>query len=159
MEEFEKVQEIVKVTGVSYEDAKNAIRACDGNIVDALSYLEKLGKLEPNFKTRAFGEEKRREAEKAFNEAKKPAGKFVKFMTQNKLNIKKADNTVASVPVGAAAALCLVSAPVAVGAAFVSMMCGYEYSLTGVSNMETANKVMDKAQEVAEKAKEEYDKL
>ena len=42
MEEFEKVEQLVKVTGVSFEDAKNAIRACDGNIVDAMVYLEKL---------------------------------------------------------------------------------------------------------------------
>ena len=45
MEEFEKVEELVKRTGVSFEDARSAIRACDGNIVMALDYLEKLGKL------------------------------------------------------------------------------------------------------------------
>ncbi len=133
MEEFEKVEELVRATGVSYEDAKNAIRACEGNIVDAVSYLEKLGKFDPKAEKRTAPnyEEKCR---KAFIEAKKPAGKFVDFLTKNKLDIKKGDDTVASVPVGAAAALCLISAPVTLSAAFVSMMCGCDYSFKGENN-------------------------
>lgn len=164
MEEFEKIEELVRVTGVSFEEATNALRACDGNIVDAMVYLEKLGKL--NVGAKPAGNTVDDKCRKAFEDVKKPAGKFVDFMTKNKLNIKKGDDTFASVPVGAAAVLGL-AAPIAIPAAFVSMMCGYEYSFTGEqAGVDKANEVMGKAEEAAakakeaaEKAKDEFDKL
>lgn len=165
MEEFEKIEELVRVTGVSFEEATNALRACDGNIVDAMVYLEKLGKLNSGAaKTTSSSVDDK--CRKAFEDVKKPAGKFVDFMTKNKLNIKKGDDTFATVPVGAAAVLGL-AAPIAIPAAFVSMMCGYEYSFTGdQAGVDKANEVMGKAEEAAakakeaaEKAKDEFDKL
>ena len=45
MEEFAKVEKLVEMTGASYEDARNALRACDGDMVDSMVYLEKLGKV------------------------------------------------------------------------------------------------------------------
>ena len=149
MEEFEKVEQLVKVTGVSFEDAKNAIRACDGNIVDAMVYLEKLGKINKNAKqsTTTSAEEK---CKKAIEDVKVPAGKFVNYMTKNKLSVKKGDETVATVPVGAAAVLGCMAAPVAVPAAFLSMMFGYEYSLSGEANNDGANKVVDKVEKFAQ---------
>ena len=158
MEEFEKIEELVRVTGVSFEEATNALRACDGNIVDAMVYLEKLGKLNSGAaKTTSSSVDDK--CRKAFEDVKKPAGKFVDFMTKNKLNIKKGDDTFATV-LGLAA-------PIAIPAAFVSMMCGYEYSFTGEqAGVDKANEVMGKAEEAAakakeaaEKAKDEFDKL
>ena len=158
MEEFEKVEQLVKVTGVSFEDASNAIRACDGNIVDAMVYLEKLGKINKNAKqsTTSSAEEK---CKKAIEDVKVPAGKFVNYMTKNKLSVKKGDETVATVPVGAAAVLGCMAAPVAVPAAFLSMMFGYEYSLSGEANNDGANKVVDKVEAAAVKVKEECEKI
>ena len=95
MEEFEKIEELVRVTGVSFEEATNALRACDGNIVDAMVYLEKLGKLNSGAaKTTSSSVDDK--CRKAFEDVKKPAGKFVDFMTKNKLNIKKGDDTFAT---------------------------------------------------------------
>ena len=45
MEEFTKVEKLREATGVTFEDARNAIRACDGDMIDAMVYLEKLGKV------------------------------------------------------------------------------------------------------------------
>lgn len=165
MEEFEKIEELVRVTGSSFEDATNALRACDGNIVDAMVYLEKLGKLNTRA-AKTTGSTVDEKCKKAFEDVKKPAGKFVDFMAKNKLNIKKGDDTFATVPVGAAAVLGLV-APIAIPAAFVSMMCGYEYSFSGnEAGVDKANEVMGKAEEAAakakeaaEKAKDEFDKI
>ncbi len=158
MEEFEKVEQLVKVTGVSFEDAKNAIRACDGNIVDAMVYLEKLGKINKNnAESRSMSAEEK--CRKAFEDVKKPAGKFVDYMTKNKLSIKKGEDEVVKVPVGAAAILGCMAASVAVPAAFISMMCGYEYSLSGETGVEGTNKVMGKVGDVAVKVKEECQKI
>ena len=159
MEEFEKVEQLVKVTGVSFEDAKNAIRACDGNIVDAMVYLEKLGKINKNNAAGRSTASAEDICKKAIEDVKKPAGKFVDYMTKNKLSIKKGDDEVVKVPVGAAAILGCMAAPVAVPAAFLSMMCGYEYSLSGETGVEGTNKVMDKVGDVAVKVKEECEKF
>ena len=51
MDEFTKVERLVTITGASFEDATSAIRACDGDIVEAMVYLEKLGKVTKNTST------------------------------------------------------------------------------------------------------------
>ncbi len=45
MELLEKVELIREKTGVSYEDAKAALVACNEDVLDAIVYLEKLGKV------------------------------------------------------------------------------------------------------------------
>lgn len=46
MDKLEKVEKLREKTGVSYEDAKNALEACDYDLLDAIIYLEKLDKVE-----------------------------------------------------------------------------------------------------------------
>ena len=48
MEKLEKVEVIRKKCGVSYEDAKAALDACNDNILDAIIWLEKQGKTDKN---------------------------------------------------------------------------------------------------------------
>ena len=45
MDQLEKVEKIREKTGVSYEDAKSALEACNYDLLDAIVYLEKLGKI------------------------------------------------------------------------------------------------------------------
>ena len=48
MEDFEKMERVEKLrqkTGVTYEEAKNALEACNWDMLDAVVYLEKLGKV------------------------------------------------------------------------------------------------------------------
>ena len=45
MELLEKVEKIREKTGVSYEEAKAALEACDEDVLDALVYLENQGKI------------------------------------------------------------------------------------------------------------------
>ena len=44
MEKLEKVEVIREKCGVSYEDAKAALDACDDNVLDAIIWLERQGK-------------------------------------------------------------------------------------------------------------------
>ncbi len=46
MENLEKVEKLREKTGVTYEDAKKALEACNYDMLDAMIYLEKLGKVE-----------------------------------------------------------------------------------------------------------------
>ena len=38
---LEKIDQIVERTGVTYEEAKEALQAVDGDVVEAIIYLEK----------------------------------------------------------------------------------------------------------------------
>ncbi|MDO4719129.1 MAG: DUF4342 domain-containing protein [Peptostreptococcaceae bacterium] len=38
---IEKVDQVVERTGVSYEEARDALNACEGDVIDAIIYLEK----------------------------------------------------------------------------------------------------------------------
>ena len=44
MDHLEMVEKLAQKAGVSYEDAKMALEACGWDMLDALVYLEKLGK-------------------------------------------------------------------------------------------------------------------
>ena len=45
MEEFEKVERLVAKANVTYEDAKKALEESNGDMLDAMIYLEKQGKV------------------------------------------------------------------------------------------------------------------
>lgn len=45
MERMDKVEKLREKTGVTYEDAKAALDACGWDMLDAVVYLEKLGKV------------------------------------------------------------------------------------------------------------------
>lgn len=45
MDKLEKVEKIIEKTGVSYEDAKIALENSNEDILDAICYLEKMGKI------------------------------------------------------------------------------------------------------------------
>ena len=45
MDHLEMVEKLAQKAGVSYEDAKMALEACNWDMLDALVYLEKLGGL------------------------------------------------------------------------------------------------------------------
>ena len=59
MEKLEKVEVIREKCGVSYEDAKAALDACDDNVLDAIIWLEKQGKSTKqtaNYTTESFAQ-------------------------------------------------------------------------------------------------------
>ena len=178
MEEFAKVEKLVEVTGVSFEDARNAIRACDGDILDAMVYLEKLGKVSSNKSNSidprfapiseteiAAAAAKREEKSEEVKCEKKSGGfgeflrKVIRFLTHNKITISKDGREFASIPLLVAFIILNVSVGFAVVAVFVSMMLGYEYSLNGISNFDAANKAIADVSTTAGTVKAEYDRL
>ena len=64
MDKLEKVEKLRAKTGVSYEDAKNALEACDYDLLDAIIYLEKLEKVKaPEGESVTTGEEQKTSTE------------------------------------------------------------------------------------------------
>ena len=129
MDEFTKVERLVTITGASYEDARNALKCSDGDIVDAMVYLEQVGKVavktanvDPRFAPISDAEVaaaaiRNEERERAAVSKKKSGGiggfigKILRFLLCNKIAISK-DNF-----------------GTAVVAIIISMFFGIEYRL------------------------------
>ena len=43
MDEEQKIEKLRQRADVSYEEARDALRACEGDLLDAMVYLERLG--------------------------------------------------------------------------------------------------------------------
>ena len=174
MEEFTKVEKLVEITGASFEDATSAIRACDGDIVEAMVYLEKLGKVtkntsttyvDPRFAPISEAERaiRRAQAHEACVKTRSAFGEFVRktvrFLTHNRITISKNGQEFASIPLLAAIIICSVSVGFAIVAVFISMMFGYDYAFKGETNFDAANRAMAQVGTAAGNVKAEYDRL
>ena len=77
MDQLEKVEKIREKTGVTYEEAKAALEAAGGDVLDALVYLESKGKIkEPEVsvyttETGKDSSEEFRQAAKSYDDASK----------------------------------------------------------------------------------------
>ena len=114
MEEFTKVERLVTITGASYEDARNALKCSDGDIVDAMVYLEQVGKVavktanvDPRFAPISDAEVaaaaiRNEERERAAVSKKKSGGiggfigKILRFLLCNKIAILKEGKLIVS---------------------------------------------------------------
>lgn len=147
MEEFTKVERLVTITGASYEDARNALKSSDGDIVDAMVYLEQVGKVtvktanvDPRFAPISESEVaaaaiRNEERERAAAIKKTSGGiggfigKLLRFLLCNKIAISKDKREIIRFPLIALILLCGVSFGTAVVAIIISMFCGIEYRL------------------------------
>ncbi len=48
MNEFEKAEKLRERANVSFEEARDALKACGGDLLDAMVYLERLGHIKPS---------------------------------------------------------------------------------------------------------------
>lgn len=144
MEEFTKVERLVTITGASYEDARNALKSSDGDIVDAMVYLEQVGKVtvktanvDPRFApisesevaAAAIRNEERERAAAIKKTSGGFIGKLLRFLLCNKIAISKDKREIIRLPLIALILLCGVSFGTAVVAIIISMFCGIEYRL------------------------------
>ncbi|MBQ9870524.1 MAG: hypothetical protein IJM27_01205 [Eubacterium sp.] len=51
MNEFEKAEKLRERANVSFEEARDALKACGGDLLDAMVYLERLGHIKPSEET------------------------------------------------------------------------------------------------------------
>ncbi|MDD6401902.1 MAG: DUF4342 domain-containing protein [Lachnospiraceae bacterium] len=179
MERLEKVEKIREKTGVSYEEAKNALEACEYDVLDALVYLETLGKInreklatystvqttesseftkaqetyENSCKDTSFGE--------AFGRVFDKAWKLLKKAIQKGCNttfvVKKKDKIMFNVPVIVLVLLTLFAFWVTIPLLIVGMFFDCRYSFLGFeSTMVDINELCEKASDSCENIKKEF---
>ncbi|MFA9399425.1 MAG: DUF4342 domain-containing protein, partial [Clostridiaceae bacterium] len=84
---LEKIDIIRTRTGVTYKEANEALIACDGNVVDALIYIEEMDKEKDQYTTK----------DEFFNFIKG----LIKKGNVNRIKIKKDDKVIVDMPVNA----------------------------------------------------------
>lgn len=172
MEHLEMVEKLKAKTGVSYEDAKAALVACEWDMLDAIVYLEKLGKVNEN-KAATFSTqyEQSEQFEKATNAHSKESGfaqglnnffdwcgDVIKKGNENFFNIAKNGEKFVTMPVTIFVIILCLAFWVVVPLLIVGLFFNFKYSFEGkITEGIDLNSAMDKASEVAESIKKDFE--
>ena len=173
MEELEKVEKLRERANVSYEEAKEALENSNGDLLDAMVYLEKQGKVkspeQTSYSTDASEQPKYadvpaivKEGEERSNEESvgKKLGKMLKkackYLNDNHLKVDHKDKTILDIPLWVALIALLAAWWILVILIIVSLFCDYRYTIVGTGNNDEVNKVMEKASEFTGQVKDEF---
>jgi len=176
MDKLEKIEKIREKTGVNYQLAKEALEEAEGDVLDALVWLEKRGKVEePEVSVYTTEEES---ASDAFTEAAKEyddstkdtfsdylkrfiswCGVILKKGCENFFIIKKHEDEVVSMPVLLLAILLICAFWITMPLMVAGLFFGFRYSFKGeIAKAVDVNTACDKAAETAENIKQEFTK-
>lgn len=173
MEELEKVEKLRERANVTYEDAKAALEACNWDMLDAMVYLEKQGKVkEPGQSTYSTSYEEQKQYESVKEKVgKKNSGegfwakfrrlcnKIWKTCRDNYLCVYQKDEEIIRVPVWGFILALWLAWEIILIIMVVSLFFDCRYSFSGKNNCEKINNAMAKATDFADKVKDEYEKL
>ena len=167
MDEFEKIEKLVEKANVSFEEARDALKACDGDLLDAMVYLEKLGKTSgptrSSFST-SYEEQEQYEdvGEKVKNMNTKAREttlgeylrKFWEFLWNNSFSVSRGGKEIVKVPVWLLVIALFINWRLSTAVLVVALFFGCRYAFAGRDNLSGANSFMDKAGDVADQFKE-----
>ena len=174
---FENVEKLRERANVTYEEARQALDECGGDLLDAMIYLENQGKVNaPSGGGRyssATGGYQHRESPKgaqyhaqhnngeSFKRAMGSFGNFVKKLLHlgntNVLEVWRRDDHMVTLPLTVVVLLLIFCFPVVVPLMVVGLFFGFHYRFKGKELEKTGvNKAMDTASETAENIKREF---
>ncbi|MDO5539538.1 MAG: UBA/TS-N domain protein [Eubacteriales bacterium] len=174
MDQLEKVEKLRERANVTYEEAKEALEACEWDLLDAMVHLEKAGKAkgpaQESYST-SYEEQSQYVSVKDKVQEQKDAGdsffnkmgrlfkKFWEKCVNNSFCVKRKGEEVLKVPVWALVLAVLISWRLVLAAMVIGLFLKCQYSFCGKDDLKEANTVMEKASVLADKIKSEYDKL
>jgi len=163
MTHFEMVEKLCEKANVTYEEAKAALEATDWDLLDAVVFLEKEGKVTKSTSHHSTQSEPAEEEEPPKTvplraQLRKLWGLFLKLVrigNVNHLVISHKGKQVFSLPVTVVVVLMICSCMGVLAALAISLFFGVRYSFKGEHlGKESVNNAMQKASEVAEQVKE-----
>lgn len=182
MEKLEKVEKLVEKTGVTYEDAKAALEACEWDMLDAVIYLEKLGKVKtpqngtynsnyegstdnsfnPNMNNagnNTYNQNNNRTSG-GFGDAMSDLGSWVgkvfRKICDSSLKIDTAEDKSYDIPMLIFILLGLFAFWVVFPLMIISLFFGFRYSIKGKLDNKTVNDIMGKAADSANNIKNDF---
>lgn len=156
MDHFEMVEKLREKANVSYEDAKNALEMSQWDLLDALVYLEKEGKVlndsAASFSTRQEPREMPKPREERAGFFKRLIDlifRIINSMSRIDMKVSKKNDVVLTVPLLALALMALFGFWFLVPVMIIGLFFGYTYRFQGPGVADGVNRVMDKAASVA----------
>ena len=130
---LEQIDELRKRANVSYADAKNALEQNEGNLIEALVYLEKQNKIKPD------------ELPSSESKFLKRVKKLIKKGNETKLIVKKDDAIVLNISVTLGIIVTVVATPLAIIAIILALATNHKIRIQkkNSENLEVI-KVFDK---------------
>lgn len=175
MEQLEKVEKLRERANVSYEEAREALEASDWDLLDAMVYLEKKGKVKPPAQetyTTNYEEQDQYVSVKDKVQEQEEAGSesffgkighlfriFLQKSRDNSFYVMRKEEEVLHIPVWALVLLLLFFWKLLIPVMIIALFFECRYSFKGKDNLDGVNKAMDKAGNLADKVKDEYGKL
>jgi len=188
MTSLEKVEKLRSLGNISYEEAKAALDAANGDLLDAIIYLEKQGKIQSPPGGGYYNSQKTVEAEEvayresdwkkhhhhhrhhqhwhnehSFTNFLKDAWNFCSKLIHkgnvNTFNVLKGDEIKASIPITVLVLLLFFAFWVTIPLIIIGLFFGLRYRFDGPDfKSDTINKAMDSAAEAAENLKNSVNK-
>ena len=175
MDEMEKVEKLRARAEVTADEARNALKACDGDLLDAMVFLEKIGKAKapsevvvPTSRTEhTTFEDVQNTVDRYDREAARPLSTKMKHLfsiimdklSNNFLRIEHKGEELIKVKLWIVVLVMLFVWHVSIVAIIISLFFGVRYSYVGRDDMTEANKLIGKASEAASYVKDKFDKL
>ncbi len=174
MDKLEKVELVREKCGVTYVEAKDALEACNYDVLDAIVMLEKAGKTRPatasyTTTSQPTGEPspEMSQVQREFHESSKKGsvkeafGRFVdgiKHILQRSIEVnfvaERKDARIVAVPVIVLALLVLFAFWITLPLLVIGLFFGFRYSFEGIGKINVdINDVMDKVADGAESIK------
>lgn len=140
MSNLELIDELRKRANVSYEAAKEALEKCNGDIVEALVYLEKQNKTK---------------TEKPSDGLLDKIIKLIKKGNATKFIIQKNENIILSLPVTLVVIITVIAPYVAIPGVILALIAGYRLSLKDKNgeDIKDVNENLEKVSQAVDNAK------
>ena len=138
---LEKIELVKDRTGVSYKEAKEALEAADGSVVDAIIAIEETVDVKPGAKANEFAAETVAKIKE-----------LVKKGNVSKISVKKGDESIVNIPVnvGVVGAIVAPWGVIAAAVAAFGFKCKIELTTTDGKVIDVSGKAEDFASDVKE---------
>lgn len=135
---LEQIDELRKRANVSYEAAKEALEKCNGDMVEALIYLEKQNKVKSSCCSGFFAK----------------IQELIGKGNRTSLVIRKKEKTILSIPVTIAVLITIFAFHVVVIAFILALITGHRFSFEGNEcNLDKVNVTLDKVSDKVDEFK------
>ena len=175
MNELEKAEKLRKRADVSLEEAVEALKVCDGDLLDAMVYLEKKGKVAApdqevvttNREEHTSFENVKDKVERYDRETSRSFGSkirhlfciFIDILKNNFLSITHREEEFMKIPLWVAALIIFFVWHIGIVVFIISLFMGVRYRLVGRDKLSEANMLIEKAADAADYVKKKFDKL
>ncbi|MDV4149599.1 DUF4342 domain-containing protein [Clostridium sp. AL.422] len=172
MERKEMIEILMGKAHISHKEAEEALEKCDWDLLDAIFYLERMGKFENKNTTTIIEVKEKDDSKKEKNKKHeekcggfgevigrmfKFIGKVIKKGNENYFEIRKENEKTIKIPVTISILLLVFLFWPVAALLVIGLFCGYKYSISGPNvKCDGVNDVLEKVSESADNIKKDF---